>query len=76
MLFSVPILNGHFSDELVDLPLQAKKGHLLITDRYPAQITHTLVELGYVTSAHKGNGPSVAFNVQQRFVPPVPTVSR
>ncbi|SEJ05166.1 Glycine/D-amino acid oxidase [Pseudomonas sp. NFR16] len=64
---AVVLANGiHARDLCADLPLQAKKGHLLITDRYPTQITHTLVELGYVTSAHKGNGPSVAFNVQQR----------
>jgi glycine/D-amino acid oxidase-like deaminating enzyme len=64
---AVVLANGiHARDLCPDLPLHAKKGHLLITDRYPIQITHTLVELGYVTSAHKGNGPSVAFNVQQR----------
>ena len=64
---AVVLASGIYAGELcADLPLQAKKGHLLITDRYPAQISHTLVELGYVTSAHKGNGPSVAFNVQQR----------
>jgi glycine/D-amino acid oxidase-like deaminating enzyme len=64
---AVVLANGiHARDLCPDLPLQAKKGHLLITDRYPIQIAHTLVELGYVTSAHKGNGPSVAFNVQQR----------
>ncbi|SDH39804.1 NAD(P)/FAD-dependent oxidoreductase [Pseudomonas abietaniphila] len=64
---AVVLANGiHARDLCPDVPLHAKKGHLLITDRYPIQITHTLVELGYVTSAHKGNGPSVAFNVQQR----------
>jgi glycine/D-amino acid oxidase-like deaminating enzyme len=64
---AVVLANGIHARELCpDLPLQAKKGHLLITDRYPAQITHTLVELGYVTNAHKSDGPSVAFNVQQR----------
>jgi glycine/D-amino acid oxidase-like deaminating enzyme len=64
---AVVLANGIYAGELCpQLPLQAKKGHLLITDRYPMQITHTLVELGYVTSAHKGNGPSVAFNLQQR----------
>lgn len=64
---AVILANGIYAKDLCpELPLQSKKGHLLITDRYPVQITHTLVELGYVTSAHKGNGPSVAFNVQQR----------
>ncbi|WP_341963003.1 FAD-binding oxidoreductase [Pseudomonas sp. RC10] len=64
---AVLLANGIYAKDLCpELPLQAKKGHLLITDRYPAQITHTLVELGYVTNAHKGDGPSVAFNLQQR----------
>jgi D-hydroxyproline dehydrogenase subunit beta len=48
------------------LPLRAKKGHLLITDRYPGALTHQLVELGYIRSAHHCEGPSVAFNVQPR----------
>ncbi|WP_268801080.1 NAD(P)/FAD-dependent oxidoreductase [Pseudomonas huanghezhanensis] len=64
---SVVLASGIYARELCpDLPLQPKKGHLLITDRYPIQISHTLVELGYVTSAHNSTGPSVAFNVQQR----------
>lgn len=59
--------NGIYARELCpELPLHPKKGHLLITDRYPLQIRHTLVELGYVSSAHNATGPSVAFNVQQR----------
>lgn len=49
-----------------ELPIQPKKGHLLITDRYPGTVHHQLVELGYVTSAHHSDGPSVAFNVQPR----------
>lgn len=64
---AVVLANGIYARELCpDLPLHAKKGHLLITDRYPLQIQHTLVELGYVSSAHNASGPSVAFNVQQR----------
>lgn len=51
---------------LPDLPMRAKKGHLLITDRYPGTVRHQLVELGYVSSAHHSEGPSVAFNVQPR----------
>ena len=48
------------------LPLRARKGHLVITDRYPAFVRHQLLELGYADSAH-GNAPtSVAFNVQPR----------
>lgn len=49
-----------------DLPIRPKKGHLLITDRYPGTVHHQLVELGYVTSAHHSVGPSVAFNLQPR----------
>ncbi|HEY4297427.1 MAG TPA: FAD-binding oxidoreductase, partial [Paraburkholderia sp.] len=48
------------------LPLQAKKGHLLITDRYPGTIRHQILELGYIKSAHSRSGTSVAFNVQPR----------
>jgi glycine/D-amino acid oxidase-like deaminating enzyme len=64
---AVVLANGMYAGALCpDLPLRAKKGHLLITDRYPTRIEHTLVELGYVTSAHNSSGPSVAFNVQPR----------
>lgn len=49
-----------------ELPLRPKKGHLVITDRYPGTVRHQLVELGYVTSAHHSEGDSVAFNVQPR----------
>ncbi len=48
------------------LPVQKRKGHLVITDRYPGFVHHQLVELGYLKSAHKLAGDSVAFNVQPR----------
>lgn len=48
------------------LPLKKRKGHLAITDRYPAFIHHQLVELGYVKSVHSLSTDSVAFNVQPR----------
>jgi len=58
------------------LPVAPRKGHLLITDRYPGFCRHQLVELGYLASAHgapqdprglPGSDPgSVAFNVQPR----------
>jgi len=48
------------------LPIQKRKGHLAITDRYPGFVHHQLVELGYLKSAHKLQGDSVAFNVQPR----------
>ncbi len=37
-----------------------------ITDRYPHSITHTLVELGYISSAHQAEGDSVVCNIQPR----------
>jgi glycine/D-amino acid oxidase-like deaminating enzyme len=43
-----------------------RKGHLVITDRYPGTVHHQLVELGYVKSAHTLTEDSVAFNVQPR----------
>ncbi|MYM36804.1 FAD-dependent oxidoreductase [Duganella sp. FT94W] len=51
---------------LPELPLQPKKGHLAITDRYPGFVKHQLVELGYIKSAHAASGDSVAFNLQPR----------
>jgi D-hydroxyproline dehydrogenase subunit beta len=43
-----------------------RKGHLVITDRYPGVVRHQLVELGYLKSAHTLTNESVAFNVQPR----------
>ncbi|VEA64827.1 Glycine oxidase [Serratia plymuthica] len=58
---------GLQADRLLAQPLlKAKKGHLAITDRYPQQVRHQLVELGYGASAHACDGTSVAFNVQAR----------
>jgi glycine/D-amino acid oxidase-like deaminating enzyme len=51
---------------LPQLPLRARKGHLVITDRYPGLIHHQLLELGYADSAHGDADSSVAFNVQPR----------
>lgn len=51
---------------LPELPIQPKKGHLAITDRYPGFVKHQLVELGYIKSAHAASGDSVAFNLQPR----------
>jgi D-hydroxyproline dehydrogenase subunit beta len=64
---AVLLANGlQAADLLRRLPMQAKKGHLLITDRYPGTIRHQILELGYIKSAHSANGTSVAFNVQPR----------
>jgi D-hydroxyproline dehydrogenase subunit beta len=48
------------------LPIKKRKGHLLITDRYPDFLHHQLVELGYLKSAHTLETDSVAFNIQPR----------
>ena len=63
----VIVANGIGAPALIpSLPLQPKKGHLLITDRYPGLIRHQLLELGYIKSAHHATGTSVAFNAQPR----------
>ena len=48
------------------LPIRKRKGHLVITDRYPGFVRHQLVELGYLRSAYSLTADSVAFNVQPR----------
>lgn len=63
----IVVANGLAAQRLVpSLPLAAKKGHLLITDRYPGYIRHQILELGYIKSAHQTQGASVAFNAQPR----------
>jgi glycine/D-amino acid oxidase-like deaminating enzyme len=47
--------------------LKKRKGHLVITDRYPGFVRHQLVELGYLKSAHSTVSDSVAFNIQPRM---------
>jgi glycine/D-amino acid oxidase-like deaminating enzyme len=46
--------------------IRPRKGHLVITDRYPGFCRHQLVELGYLRSAHGSTSSSVAFNLQPR----------
>jgi glycine/D-amino acid oxidase-like deaminating enzyme len=48
------------------IEIKKRKGHLVITDRYPGFLRHQLVELGYLKSAHSVANDSVAFNVQPR----------
>jgi glycine/D-amino acid oxidase-like deaminating enzyme len=48
------------------LPIVPRKGHLVITDRYPGLCTSELVEFGYLQSAHSMGGASTAFNIQPR----------
>lgn len=58
---------GSWSPELTpELSVKKRKGHLLITDRYPRFLRHQLVELGYLKSAHSVTADSVAFNIQPR----------
>ena len=53
-------------DLAAGIDVKKRKGHLVITDRYPGFLRHQLVELGYLKSAHSVSGDSVAFNVQPR----------
>jgi len=48
------------------ISIKPRKGHLVITDRYPNFLRHQVVELGYLKSAHSLTADSVAFNVQPR----------
>lgn len=54
--------------------IRPRKGHLVITDRYPGFCRHQLVELGYLASAHGESDAarsvpetSIAFNLQPRI---------
>jgi glycine/D-amino acid oxidase-like deaminating enzyme len=58
---------GAWAPELTTgIEIKKRKGHLVITDRYPGFLRHQLVELGYLKSAHSVSSDSVAFNVQPR----------
>jgi glycine/D-amino acid oxidase-like deaminating enzyme len=58
---------GPFSPTLTNgLPVRKRKGHLVITDRFPGFVHHQIVELGYLKSAHGTSNDSVAFNIQPR----------
>ena len=61
------LATGVAAAELVpDVNVQPRKGHLVITDRYPGFVRHQIIELGYLKSAHATHSDSVAFNVQPR----------
>lgn len=69
LIFSRWIINaaGTWSPTLTPgIEVKKRKGHLVITDRYPSFVRHQLVELGYLKSAHSFTKESVAFNVQPR----------
>ena len=58
---------GAWAPELTPgVAVRKRKGHLLITDRYPGFVRHILLELGYLKSAHSVSSDSVAFNAQPR----------
>lgn len=58
---------GAWAPELTPgIEVRKRKGHLVITDRYPGFVRRQLVELGYLKSAHSTTADSVAFNVQPR----------
>ena len=58
---------GTWAPELTPgIEVRKRKGHLVITDRYPGFVRSALVELGYLKSAHSTTADSVAFNAQPR----------
>ncbi len=58
---------GAWAPELTPgLEVRKRKGHLVITDRYPGFVRAVLIELGYLKSAHSTTADSVAFNAQPR----------
>lgn len=64
---AIVLATGSAATALVPgLHMVPRKGHLLITDRYPGLVRHQLIELGYLKSAHALDADSVAFNVQPR----------
>jgi glycine/D-amino acid oxidase-like deaminating enzyme len=61
----VVVAAGAASPQLVPgLPIEPRRGHLVITDRYPGFLRHQVIEAGY--HAHALASESVAFNVQPR----------
>jgi glycine/D-amino acid oxidase-like deaminating enzyme len=58
---------GAWAPELTPgIEVRKRKGHLVITDRYPGFVRAVLIELGYLKSAHATSADSVAFNAQPR----------
>jgi glycine/D-amino acid oxidase-like deaminating enzyme len=49
------------------VPMQQRKGQLLLTVPSPGLLHHQIVELGYLRSAHQLTGESIAFNIQPRL---------
>lgn len=53
-------------DFFPELALRPRKGHLALAAGYEGFVSHDLIELGYLKSAHGDAMESVAFNVQPR----------
>lgn len=63
----VLVATGSALPELLpELPMRARKGQLVITDRHRPLLRHQLIEMGYAAAAHGADAASVSFNVQPR----------
>lgn len=65
-LDAIELLSPALAEQVPGAAIRPRKGHLVITDRYPGFCHHQLVELGYLKSAHGSTSDSVAFNLQPR----------
>lgn len=62
---AVVVAAGGASRQLVPaLAIEPRRGHLVITDRYPGFLRHQVIEVGY--GAHDPVADTVAFNIQPR----------
>jgi D-hydroxyproline dehydrogenase subunit beta len=57
---------GWATDLNPGLPIRKRKGHLVLTERYPDLVRHQVAELGYLKSTDATESDSVVFNVQPR----------
>lgn len=63
----VLLATGLATPDLVPaLAMHGRRGHLVVTDRYPDRVRHQVLEMDYADSAHGDDQASVAFNVQPR----------
>jgi glycine/D-amino acid oxidase-like deaminating enzyme len=60
------IATGADTSLVPNLPIQKRKGQLVLTAPAHGFLHHQIVELGYLRSAHQLHADSVAFNVQPR----------
>ena len=65
--YTILATGATISKLIPETAVQPRKGHLLITDRYPGFVRHQLIELGYLKSAHSITADSVAFDAQPRL---------